>query len=265
MTLHPPEVWMPSFRPSRPALLMLAAMLVGVTPSPPAPIGLTVQTHRESLDLLDGVFIEVVAHNPSSAIRTVEFAQPTEYEIDVSRNGERLWSSLPASPPPGQTYVPHTRAFNAGATPVVIYDWNEVTSDRWSPLPGTYKVRATLLTSGRPSATIDVVFAPPLPTTALLKLKPNEAVTMAGRLDATRKILTDSTGSVVLTRGIPAPPDLPIVVRGYATDHPDGSRTFTFQRWASLGGPLPTPAPMPVIIVQPRVAPPSPQPKPSAR
>jgi hypothetical protein len=255
---------MPSFRSSVPALLTLAAVLAGATPGPPSPIGLTVQTHRESLDLLDGVFIEVVAHNPASAIRTIQFAQPTEYEIDVSGNGRQLWSSLPASPPPGQTYVAHSRAFNTGATPVVIYDWNEVTADHWSPLPGKYKVRATLLTDARPSATIDIVFAPPLPTTALPKLKPNEAVTMAGRLDATRKILTDSSGSVVLSRGIPAPPDVPIVVRGYASDHPDGSRTFTFQRWASLGGPLPTPAPMPVIL-QPRVLPQSPQPKPSAR
>jgi hypothetical protein len=255
---------MPSFRSSAPAVLVLAALLAGATSTPSSPIGLTVQTHRESLDLLDGVFIEVVAHNASQAIRTVGFAQPTEYEIDVSRNGEQLWSSLPASPPPGQTYVPHTRALNPGATPVVIYDWNEVTSDRWSPLPGKYSVRATLLTGARPSATIDIVFAPPLPTTALAKLKPNEAVTMAGRLDATRKILTDSNGSVVLSRAIPAPPDVPIVVRGYATDHPDGSRTFTFQRWASLGGPLPTPASMRVII-QPHVIPPSPLPKPSAR
>jgi hypothetical protein len=88
---------------------------------------------------------------------------------------------------------------------------------------------------------------------------------MAGRLDTTRTILTDSSGSVVLTRGILAPAGAPIVVRGYATDHPDGSRTFTFQRWASLGGPLPTPMPLPIII-QPRVTPPtSPQPKPSAR
>ena len=257
---------MPSFRARVFALpaLALAAVLAAATPAPPSQIGLSVQTHRESFDLLDGIFIEVVAHNPSKAIRTVEFAQPLEYEIDVSRDGTPLWSSLPASPPPGQTYVPHTRAFNAGATPVVIYDWNELTPQRWSPLPGKYNVRVTLLSAARPSATTHITFAPPLPTTALSKLKADESVTMAGRLDPTRKILTDSSGSIVLSRGIPAPPDVPIVVRGYATDHPDGSRTFTFQRWASLGGPLPTPAPMPLIL-QPRVTPPSPQPKPSAR
>jgi hypothetical protein len=255
---------MPSLRLAAPALLAIGGLLLGATPGPAPQIGLTVQTHRESLDLLDGIFIEVVAHNPSSAMRTVQFAQPTEYEIDVSRDGAQVWSSLPASPPPGVTYAPHTRAFNAGATPVVIYDWNELTSDRWSPLPGTYKVRVTLLTAARPSATIDVAFAAPLPTTALSKLKLNEAVTMAGRLDATRKILTDSSGSVVLSRGIPAPPNVPIVVRGYATDHPDGSRTFTFQRWASLGGPLPAPAPMPIII-RPRIVQPTPHPTASAR
>jgi hypothetical protein len=256
---------MPSFRPSVPALLALAAVLAGATPAPPSPIGLTLQAHRESLDLLDGVFIELIAHNPSQAIRTVQFPAPTEYEIDVMRDGDQLWSSLPPSPPPGVTVVPHSRAFNPGATPVVIYDWNELTAARWSPLPGTYKIRATLLNAAHPSATMDITFAPPLPTTALSKLKVDEAVTMAGRLDATRKVLTDSSGSVVLTRGIPAPPDVPIVVRGYPTDHPDGSRTFTFQRWASLGGPLPTPAPMPVIIIPPHSMLPSPHPTTSAR
>jgi hypothetical protein len=255
---------MPWLRVGAPALLAVAGLLLGATPGPAPAIGLTIQTHRESLDLLDGIFIEVVAHNPSSAIRTVEFAAPTEYEIDVSHNGEQIWSSLPASPPPGVTYTAHARAFNPGATPVVIYDWNELTPDRWSPLPGTYKVRVTLLTAARPSATTDIAFAPPLPTTALTKLKQNEAVTMAGRLDVTRKILADSSGSVVLSRSIPAPPDVPIVVRGYATDHPDGSRTFTFQRWAPLGGPLPTPVPMPIII-KPRLTQPSPHPTATAR
>ena len=255
---------MPSFRSGVPALLTLAALLAGATPGPPSPIGLTVQTHRESLDLLDGVFIEVVAHNPASAIRTVQFAQPTEYEIDVSGNGRQLWSSLPASPPPGQTYVAHSRAFNTGATPVVIYDWNEVTAEHWSPLPGKYRVRATLSDRRAPFGGDRHRVRAAVADDRTAQLKPNEAVTMAGRLDATRKVLTDASGSVVLSRGIPAPPDVPIVVRGYASDHPDGSRTFTFQRWASLGGPLPTPVPMP-IIVQPRIAPPSPQPKPSAR
>ncbi|HTA39686.1 MAG TPA: hypothetical protein VK760_11440 [Candidatus Acidoferrales bacterium] len=258
---------MPPFGEKIPALsaLLLAAVLAGATPAPPSPVGLSVQTHRDSFDLLDGIFIELVAHNPGKAIRTVEFAQPTEYEIDVVRNGVQLWSSLPPSPPPGQTYVAHARAFNAGATPVVIYDWNEVTAEHWSPLPGKYTIRAALLTAAHPSATTEITFVPPLPTTALSKLKPNEAVTMAGRLDATRKILTDSNGSVVLTRGIPAPPDTPIVVRGFATDHPNASRTFTMQRWASLGGPLPTAAPIPIIIT-PRVPPtsPIPSPKPSA-
>jgi hypothetical protein len=259
---------MPSFRETVRALTApaLAALLLGAAAAAaPSPVSLSVQTQRGSFDLLDGIFIEVVAHNPAKAIRTVAFAQPAEYEIDVSRNGTPLWSSLPPSPPPAQTSVAHSRTFNAGATPVVIYDWNEVTAERWSPLPGNYTVRATLLSDARPSATTTITFVPPLPTTALSKLKPNEAVTMAGRLDATRRVLTDSNGSVVLTRGIPAPAGVPIVVRGYATDHPDGSRTFTFQRWASLGGPLPTPAPIPIII-QPRLVRPSavPSPMPSA-
>jgi hypothetical protein len=107
-------------------------------------------------------------------------------------------------------------------------------------------------------------FIAPLPTTALSKLKPSEEVTLAGRLDATRQILTDENGSVVLTRRLlPAPADFPVVIRGFPTDHPDGSRTFTFERWAPLGAPAPAPTPAPTPTA-PRILPTGPKPTPSS-
>jgi hypothetical protein len=251
------------FRLVAPALLAVASLLLGATPAPAPGVGITVQTVRTSFDLLDTLAIEVVAHNPSSTLRNVTFAGPNEYAIEVSRDGTVLWTSLPPSPPPSVTFAPHTHAFGPGPTPIVLYDWNELTRDRWSPLPGTYTVRVQLLDAARPSASIDVKFTEPLPTTVLAKIKPNEEVTIAGKLDATQQFLTDANGSIALSRRLlAAPPDYPIVIRGFPTDHPDGSRTFTFERWASYGGPLPTPAPVPQVR---RVILMSPHPKPTAR
>jgi hypothetical protein len=244
-------------------LVAAAVALLGATPAPAPAIGVTVQTVRTSYDLLDTLAVEVIAHNPSSQLQSATFAQPIEYQIDVSRDGKLYFSSLPASPPPGVVYTPHARAFNSGPTPIVLYDWNGITRDKWSPLPGEYTVRVTLLDTARPSATMKVKFMPPLPTTVLSKLKPNEEVTLAGRLDATRSFLTDSNGTITLSRRlIAAPSDFPIVVRGYPTDHPDGTRTFTFERWAALGEPLPTPPPMPAPVQRPVLRP---RPTPTAR
>jgi hypothetical protein len=239
----------------------IAVGLLGATPAPVPPIGVSVQTQRTSFDLLDTLAIEVIAHNPSPAIRQIEFAQPSEYEIDIARDGRVIWTSLPPSPPPNVTFAPHQRPLVTGSTPLIIYDWNELTHDGWSPLPGTYTVRVKLLDASKATASIDVKFMQPLPTSVLDKLKPGEAVTIAGTLDATREILTDANGSIRLSRRLSlAPAGVPIVVRGFPTEHPDGSRTLTFQRWASYGGPLPAPAPPAV-----RLPVPAPKPTTSAR
>jgi hypothetical protein len=247
-----------SLRRIAPVLLILGGILLGATPVRGPQIGVTVQTLRTSFDLLDAVTIEVIAHNPSSALASVSFPAPTEYEIDVSHDGQPLWTSLPPSPPPSVIFAAHTRMFNAGPTPLVLYDWNCLTSERWSPLPGKYKIRVTLLDVARPTTSVDVTFLPPLPTTVLSKLKAGEAVTIGGRLDPTRQYLTDASGTITLTRRLlTAPAGFPIVLRGYPVDHPGGSRTFTFDRWAPLGGPVPTPAPVMVL--------PAPKPTTSAR
>jgi hypothetical protein len=248
---------LPPFRLIVPGILVVAGLL-GASPGAPASVDVTVQTVRTSFDLLDSLTVEVVAHNPSSTLRSVSFAQPTEYEIDVARDGRQIWTSLPPSPPPGVTFSPHARTFGSGPTPVVLYDWNLLTREHWSPLPGKYSVRVTLLDAARPTASIDVTFLQPLPTTILSKLKPNEAVTIAGRLDATKQFLADANGTLTLSRRLlTAPANFLIVVRGYPTDHPDGSRTLTLERWAPLGGPVPTPPP--AIIL------PAPKPTTSAR
>jgi hypothetical protein len=69
----------------------------------------------------------------------------------------------------------------------------------------------------------------------------DQVVTIAGTLDPTRGIISDERGSATLARRIVnAQPGIPIVVRGHAIDHPDGTRTFAVSRWAPLGELQPT-------------------------
>jgi hypothetical protein len=224
----------------------LATAVAAATPSP-APVGVTVQVQRTSFDLLDSLDIEVVVHNPGAQTQSAIFAAPAEYAIEALRDGKVVWSSAPAVPAPGATYAPHRHAFAPGPTTLVIYDWNEVTPQGRSPLPGEYTIRARLLDTSRAAATMRVTFIAPLPTTALTKLKPNEEVTMAGQLDPLRATLTDANGSVRLSRRLlAAPAGQPVVIRGYATDTAGATRTFTVERWAPLGlTPPPPPSPMP--------------------
>lgn len=212
---------------------ILAAFLIAVSAPP---LALSLQTQRTSFDLLDSLPIEVVVHNASPSIQTLTFPQPTEYAIEVLRDGNVVWTSVPPSPPPTATISEHRRDFTPGATPLVVYDWNEVLRDGNSPVAGAYTVRARLLGGKfQPAATMRVIFAPPLPPGALASLKLGEEVTIAGELDSTHEVLGDDRGSARLSRRLlAAPAGVEIAVRGYASARLDGTRTFTFERWAPL-------------------------------
>ena len=102
---------------------LLASALLAATPAPP--VGVTVEVQRTSFDLLDSLPIDVVAHNPSSTVRTCKFPQPSEYAIEVVGGEKTMWTSLPPSPPPGIVFGTHERAFVPGPTTVVVYEWND--------------------------------------------------------------------------------------------------------------------------------------------
>ncbi|HTX58769.1 MAG TPA: hypothetical protein VMH02_03755 [Verrucomicrobiae bacterium] len=224
--------------------ILAAAALLGAS-APAAPLALTVHLVRTSFDLLDSVGIEVVVHNPSGSLRTLQFAQPTEYAIEILRGNDVLWSSLPPTPPPNVTFPPHSHSFGPGPTTLVVYDWNALTSKGRAPLPGKYAVRARLLSGNAPSASVTFSFDAPLPIAGIAKLKRGQEVTVSGRLDPTHRIFTDTSASVKLERGLPyAPVDTPLVIRGYPVDHLDGTRTLAPERWAPFGPP-PTAQPAP--------------------
>jgi hypothetical protein len=214
--------------------LLAAVLFLGVTRSSP-PITLTIAIQRTSFDLLDSVAIELVAHNPGSAPRTIRYAQPSEYVIDVLSGNTVIWSTQSETPQPQPSVGVHQRALPPGPTPIVIYAWNTITRDMKSPQPGTYTIRARLLADVQPAATSKINFIAPLPTTALAALKPSDVVTLGGTLDAGKGILSDSVGSAILMRRIiDAPSGVPIVVRGTVAISQDGSRRFVVYRWAPL-------------------------------
>lgn len=227
------------------ATLLLSVVAIGASP-PPHPIGVTIEVGRTSFDLLDSVAIAVVAHNAATSVQPLTFLGPQEDVVEVLAPGNAvIWSSKPP-PPNGITYPGHLRAFTTGPTTVIVRDWNELTAGGWSPLPGKYTIRASLNAQGNPSAPpVTVSFAAPLPPSALGALKPAQIVTIGGSLDATRGTIADAVSSAKLSRRIlTAPAGVPVVVRGYATDLRDGTRTFTVTRWAPLGPPqLSTPSP----------------------
>lgn len=200
-----------------------------------APVNVTVQVDRSSFDLLDTVAIRIAADNPGRQPATVRFSAPTEYAVEILRGSTIIWNSVVPPPSPQPSLPGHTRALNPGATTIALYDWDGLLRDGTTPQPGTYTVRVRLLADpGLPAASTSVRFIAPLPISAIAKLPLGSAVTVGGRLDATLGTLSDATGSVLLSRRLLKAPDAPIVIRGFVSSRPDGTRMLSLTRWAAL-------------------------------
>ncbi len=198
-------------------------------------ITLSLQLQRTSFDLLDGLNIEVAVHNTAKTPATVRFPAPTEYEIDVVRGDDVIWSSMLPAPPHRETMPSHVKDFVPGPTVLAIYIWNETTKDNRSLAPGQYTIRARLLGETiAPQASLRVRFTDPTPVHGLSALHAGDEVTIAGQLDSAKQQLTDSTGSIRLSKKLLGAPDATIAVRGYTTTLPDGTMVFYVQRWAPL-------------------------------
>ena len=240
----------------RMAPLFLAITLIAAG-NPPSPVEVSVHAQRASFDLLDSLPIAVVVHNRASVPVAARFPAPAEYFVEVLHDASPVWTTQTPAPPPGVTFPPHQRVFGPGPTTLVVQAWNELAQGGWSPAAGRYVVRVRLLTpSPQPSATLAIVFEPPLPPGSLASLRAGQPVTLTGRLDSTHAVLTDGAASAVLSRRLlQAPADFPVVVRGYATDRPDGTRTFSVDRWAPYGAPAPLPTASPTPRPRTSVAP----------
>jgi hypothetical protein len=198
-----------------------------------AALSLSLQLQQTSFDLLDGVSIALAAHNPANTAQLVKFAHPVEYEIQILDGGKVIWSN--AAPAPEPTIFPiHARKFVPGPSTIVVYIWNGVENDGDAPEAGDYTVRARLLgVTETPEATAKLHFAPPTPIVALDKLKTGDVVTIAGTLDATKGVLTDTSGSVTLGRRLTTATGT-IAVRGYYLKRVNRTPVFFIQRWAPL-------------------------------
>jgi hypothetical protein len=199
-----------------------------------AAITLSLQLQQTSFDLLDGVSIALAAHNSGSAPAIVKFSKPSEYEIQVLHGSDVIWTNQTVTPL-STTFPVHTHRFVSGPSVIVVYIWNAVEADGTSPGPGMYTVRARLLGEGvMPEATAKVRFTDPFPASGLKTLKNGDVVTIAGTLDPTKQILTDSSGSVTLAKRLPTAPDGTIAVRGYLLQRVGRPDVFYVQRWAPM-------------------------------
>jgi hypothetical protein len=199
-----------------------------------AALTLSLQLQQTSFDLLDGVSIALAAHNSSSAPAIVKFSKPGEYEIQVLRGSDVIWTNQTVAPE-STNFPVHTRKFVAGPSVLVVYIWNALEADGTSPGPGTYTVRARLLGEGvTPEATAKLRFTDPFPASGLGTLKEGAVVTIAGTLDATKQILSDSSGTVTLAKRLPTAPEGSIAVRGYLLHRAGRPDVFYVQRWAPM-------------------------------
>lgn len=199
-----------------------------------AALTLSLQLQQTSFDLLDGVSIAIAAHNDGGAPTIVKFPKPSEYEIQVLRGNDVVWTNAMVARE-NTSFPVHTHRFVPGPSVLVVYVWNSVETDGTSPSPGIYTVRARLLGDGvTPEATAKLHFAEPFPTSGLNALKTGNVVTIAGSLDATKQLLTDSSGTVTLARRLASAPNGTIAVRGYLLHRVGRPDVFYVQRWAPM-------------------------------
>lgn len=215
-----------------------------------AALTLSLEVQRPAVDMLDGVGFEVVVHNNSSHPIRVRFPKPSEYEIQIRRGPDVVWTSL-SKVPAGTHFPAHDRMFMPGPTVLTVFVWNGLANDGSVPAPGQYHVVATLLDTNPPAgASSDVRFIDPVPVAAVQKLKEGEELSIAGRYDAATGVLTDGSGSLRLMRRIATPSGSTIVVRGYVTTAPGGAKPFYVNRWAPLGKKRSTPMSTPTPLVR---------------
>jgi hypothetical protein len=193
---------------------------------------------RSSLDLLDSLPIAVVVQNTAATPQTLHFTRPAEYAIELrAGDGSILWTSPGAAPSANQpTFPAHARTFAPGSTTLAVYDWNALLANGNSPPAGTYTLHAHLIVEkSLAESNVRVTFAPPISPSSLAALRPGQDFTLAGTVDEEHAVLSDARGSALLSRRLlAAPVGTPILVRGFATVLPGGSRVFTVERWAAV-------------------------------
>ncbi len=210
-----------------------------------AALTLSLQLQRASFDILDPVNIEVVAHNPGKAPASATFPSPAEYEIDLLRGSDVVWTTIRPQPL-SAVFPPHRRSFMPGPSVLTVYIWNGLNGDGTAPAPGEYTLRARMLTNGtQPEATMPVRFINTIPVAAVEKLKDGDEVTISGMLDGGKNHLTDQTGTIALMRKLAAASQETIAVRGYLTTAPDRTKGFFVERWAPLPKTFSTPVSIP--------------------
>ena len=226
-----------------------AALLTGATPAPPA-LHVVIEVRRQSQDLLAAMLIGLYVDNRGAAPVTYMFSQADIFNVVAIFKGAPLWDARY-----GQSAVPVVRkvAFDRGKTLQQSYTWDGTATDRRSLPAGNITIRATLLTPSPQVATIVIPFAKPITIAQLEKVKFQTEATVEGEVSIRKGIpvLTDATGSIVLSRRLAPSAVGKYVARGFVNYTPEGlmlnvSRSApAFENLAPIASPPPPPSPPP--------------------
>ncbi|GAC1613933.1 MAG: hypothetical protein NVS9B12_14970 [Vulcanimicrobiaceae bacterium] len=222
-------------------LLLLTLVLLGAN----GPLSVHVEAQRSSLDLLDPVsFVISVVNNGKQPV-VARFPTPAMYDISVGSPGGEIWRMSA-----GRIFVQvmHSYTFLPGKTLIGTYVWDTLAQGRSLP-PGDYRARVWITDlKYRPSASVPLRFALPLPVHAAFAVPLHAAVTLAGTLRAqsTAEELVDGTGAIRLSKRISMQaPGGTFIVRGYlSTEY--GVTFLSVDRWTRAFDNV-EPAPLPAV------------------
>ncbi len=206
--------------------LLAAAVLLGAS----GPISIRVNLNRSSYDLLGGLAITISVDNRTSGPLLARFPTSNLYDIQVLSRKTVVWDYAAAN---HAVVIAHTREIAPHLTTLGTYVWNETVGGR-SVAPGVYTLRVRLLDERyAASERVVVRFAPPLPIAALSHFAGKDQVTTAGSVVAKGTSLRDGSGSIALSRRLPAAPqDRSVVVRGYVVRLRSGALLLEVMRSA---------------------------------
>ena len=226
-----------------------AALFIGATPATP-PLHVVIEVRRRSQDLLGAMLIGLYIENRGPVPVTYTFSQADIFDVVALLQGKRVWDARY-----GQAAAPVVRkvAFDRGKTLMQSYTWDGTAIDKRSLPAGNVTIRATLLTPLPQVATIVLPFAMPISVAQLGKVKFQTEATVEGEVGIRKGIpvLTDPTGSIILSRRVAPNAIGKYVVRGFVNYTPDGIQLNiaraapAFENLSPVATPPPTPSPPP--------------------
>ena len=190
-----------------------------------------IEIRRDASELLAPFSVAIVVRNSAAHIVALNFATADMYRIDVTRDGQTIWSTATGHKP---LLIARRVEIAPGVTRLASQIVDGTTDDRRSYAPGNYGVHVAMLAIDL-STSIDrtIDFPPPISIADARTTNGGRVVTIAGiaRSDAGVTLLRDASGSLQLSRPLGLRPTGTYVVRGFI-DAVENTVQFAVGRFA---------------------------------